>query len=44
VSDKLTIGARTDGTTLFNGVMSDFRIYATMLSEDDIKELYKYRS
>lgn len=44
VSDKLTIGARTNGTTLFNGVMSDFRIYATKLSEDDIKELYEYRS
>lgn len=41
--DKLNIGARHmngNYASYFNGQLSDFRAYATALSEDDVKELY----
>lgn len=40
ITDKFTIGCRSNYTTLFNGNINDFRIYATALSAEDIKELY----
>lgn len=39
-SDILDIGGRL-GTAQYNGKMSDFRIYTTALSADDIKSLYQ---
>lgn len=40
MTDKFTIGCRSNYTTLLNGNLSDFRIYATALSAEDVKELY----
>ena len=37
----LYIGCRYNNTNWFNGHISDFRLYATALSEQDIKDLYK---
>ena len=37
----LEIGNRSNGTSYpWKGQISDFRVYATALSEEDIKELY----
>lgn len=41
MTDKLTIGARMNGTNPFNGYMSDFRIYASALTQNQILELYR---
>lgn len=40
-TDTLMIGQRSTGTPMNNAVFSDFRMYATRLSDDDIKDLYK---
>lgn len=42
-SGHLTIGGRLNGSyqTFFNGLIDDFRIYNTILSTEDIQELYK---
>lgn len=37
---SLMIGRRSATSKAFNGSISDFRAYATILSEDDIQELY----
>lgn len=41
MTDKLTIGAMMNGTNPFNGYMSDFRIYASALTQSQILELYR---
>lgn len=40
-SDTLMIGQRSTGTPMTNARFSDFRMYATRLSDDDIMQLYK---
>ena len=44
VRNNLTIGGRYNGSGFsdyFNGYLSDFRLYATVLTADQIKELYQ---
>jgi len=38
--NELQLGKRNNTSDGFNGKLSDFRAYATTLSEDDVKELY----
>ena len=38
---RLGADGRTTGSTLYKGSISDVRIYATALSDEDIKELYE---
>lgn len=42
-TQTLEIGARSTGS-YFNGFLSDFRVYATILSDNDIKELYNVKA
>lgn len=39
-ASTITIGGREENAAMWNGNISDFRIYTTALSADDIKELY----
>ncbi|MBQ6627997.1 MAG: hypothetical protein IJH65_04195 [Methanobrevibacter sp.] len=39
-TDTLMIGQRSTGTPMANAQFCDFRMYATILSDDDIVELY----
>jgi len=39
-TDTLMIGQRSTGSPMATAVFSDFRMYATRLSDDDIKDLY----
>lgn len=39
-ASTITVGGREENAAMWNGNISDFRIYATALSADDIKELY----
>ena len=39
----LTLGAKTDGTSLVHGSMANFRLYNQALSADEIWELYAYQ-
>ncbi len=39
-TNQLQIGRRSTTSDGFNGKISDFRMYTTILSEEDIKELY----
>ena len=40
-TDTLMIGQRSIGTPMPNALFSDFRMYATRLSDEDIMDLYK---
>ena len=45
IGDSVTIGARHCGTTsYFNGIIDEFRVYNTILTEDEIKTLYLYHT
>ena len=39
-ASTITVGGREENAAMWNGNISDFRIYTTALSADDIKELY----
>lgn len=39
-ASTITVGGREENAAMWNGNISDFRIYSTALSADDIKELY----
>lgn len=39
-ASTITVGGREENAAMWNGNISDFRIYATALSAEDIKELY----
>lgn len=39
-TDTLMIGQRSTGSPMANAIFSDFRMYATRLSDDDILDLY----
>jgi len=40
-SDKLSIGCYYNKNNVFDGNISDFRIYSTVLSASDVLELYE---
>ena len=39
-TNDITIGTLGDGSTFFDGIMDDVRIYKSSMNEDQIKELY----
>ena len=39
-ASTITVGGREENAAMWNGNISDFRIYSTALSADDVKELY----
>jgi hypothetical protein len=42
MSNKFIMGCRSNfSSPFFNGYLSDFRMYATTLSAEDVKELYE---
>ena len=43
-ASTITIGGREENAAMWNGNISDFRIYATALDATDVAELYKLGS